>query len=137
MKKSLSHTRVSVKLRKAEFRKEWYLYIESYPVISKNGGKPQRVREYVNRTITTPIWDKSRTARTASDGSVTYKPKRDVNGVILASRSLTKNHASMQIRSGLLDKRNTIPQDFTLNQKPPYWNRKRNRNVISLPISRV
>ena len=29
MKKSLSHTRVSVKLRKAEFRKEWYLYIES------------------------------------------------------------------------------------------------------------
>lgn len=45
MKKSLSHTRVSVKLRKAEFRKEWYLYMESYPVISKNGGKPQRVRE--------------------------------------------------------------------------------------------
>ena len=72
MKKSLSHTRVSVKLRKAEFRKEWYLYIESYPVVSKEGDKPQRVREYVNRTITTPIWDKSRTARTASDGSVTY-----------------------------------------------------------------
>lgn len=88
MKKSLSHTRVSVKLRKAEFRKEWYLYIESYPVISKNGGKPQRVREYVNRTITTPIWDKSRTARTASDGSVTYKPKRDVNGVILCKSEL-------------------------------------------------
>ena len=88
MKKSLSHTRVSVKLRKAEFRKEWYLYIESYPVICKNGGKPQRVREYVNRTITTPIWDKSRTARTASDGSVTYKPKRDVNGVILCKSEL-------------------------------------------------
>ena len=88
MKKSLSHTRVSVKLRKAEFRKEWYLYIESYPVICKNGGKPQRVREYVNRTITTPIRDKSRTARTASDGSVTYKPKRDVNGVILCKSEL-------------------------------------------------
>ena len=29
MKKSLSHTRVSVKLRNAEFRKEWYFYIES------------------------------------------------------------------------------------------------------------
>lgn len=29
--------------------------IESYPVICKNGGKPQRVREYVNRTIATPI----------------------------------------------------------------------------------
>ena len=63
MKKSLSHTRVSVKLRKAEFRKEWYLYIESYPVICKNGGKPQRVREYVNRTITTPIWDKKQNCK--------------------------------------------------------------------------
>lgn len=137
MKKSLSHTRVSVKLRKAEFRKEWYLYIESYPVISKNGGKPQRVREYVNRTITTPIWDKSRTARTASDGSVTYKPKLMSMVLSFVSRSLTKNHASMQTRSGLLDKRNTIPQDFILNQKPPYWNRKRNRNAILLHISRV
>lgn len=88
MKKSLSHTRVSVKLRKAEFRKEWYLYIESYPVVSKEGGKPQRVREYVNRTITTPIWDKNRTARTAADGTVTYKPKRDVNGVILCKSKL-------------------------------------------------
>ncbi len=62
--------------------------IESYPVICKNGGKPQRVCEYVNRTITTPIWDKSRTARTTSDGSVTYKPKRDVNGVILCKSEL-------------------------------------------------
>lgn len=51
MKKSLSHTRVSVKLRKAEFRKEWYLYIESYPVICKNGGKPQRVcQPYYNHS---------------------------------------------------------------------------------------
>lgn len=83
MKKSLSHTRVSVKLRKAEFRKEWYLYIESYPVIAKDGGKPQRLREYVNRSITTPLWDKNRTARTSADGTVTYKPKRDMNGVIL------------------------------------------------------
>ena len=24
--------------------------------------KPQRVREYLNRTITTPLWDKTRTA---------------------------------------------------------------------------
>ena len=34
MKKSLSHTRVSVKLRKAEFRKEWYLYIDAHIVSS-------------------------------------------------------------------------------------------------------
>lgn len=137
MKKSLSHTRVSVKLRKAEFRKEWYLYIESYPVISKNGGKPQRVREYVNRTITTPIWDKSRTARTASDGSVTYKPKRDVNGVILCKSELDQESCIYADKVRAIRQRNTIPQDFTLNQNPLYWNRKRNRNVILLHISRV
>ena len=32
MKKALSHTRVTVKLRKSEYHNEWYLYIEAYPV---------------------------------------------------------------------------------------------------------
>ena len=32
MKKALVNTRVSVKLRKSEYRDEWYLYVESYPV---------------------------------------------------------------------------------------------------------
>ncbi len=82
MKKALLKTNVSVKLRKSEFRKEWYLYLESYPVMVEGKDKPQRVREYLNRSISTPLWDKTRRARTASDGSVTYKPKRDMNGII-------------------------------------------------------
>lgn len=83
MKKALHNTKSSVKLRKSEYRDEWYLYIESYPVFVPGKDKPQRVREYVNRVITTPIWDKKRTARTDSDGNSTYKPKRDVNGIIM------------------------------------------------------
>lgn len=79
MKKQLAKTKCTVKLRKSEYHKEWYLMIESYPVI-KNG-KKKRVIEALNRTITTPIWDKSRTARTTTD-SKTYKPKRDANGII-------------------------------------------------------
>lgn len=59
MKKALVNTRVSVKLRKSEYRDEWYLYVESYPVFQSGKDTPQRVREYLNRTITTPIWDKS------------------------------------------------------------------------------
>ena len=58
MKKALVNTRVSVKLRKSEYRDEWYLYVESYPVFQSGKDTPQRVREYLNRTITTPIWDK-------------------------------------------------------------------------------
>ena len=75
MKKALVNTRVSVKLRKSEYRDEWYLYVESYPVFQSGKDTPQRVREYLNRTITTPIWDKSRNARTNADGKTTYKPK--------------------------------------------------------------
>lgn len=88
MKKAFANTRVAVKLRKSEYREEWYLYIESYPVFVPGKSTPQRLREYLNRTITTPIWDKKRNARTSSDGKVSYKPKRDLNGVIQCKSQL-------------------------------------------------
>lgn len=81
--KQLSNTKVTVRLRKAEDRKEWYIYIESYPVYVPGKQTPQRVREYLNRCITTVEWDKKRTARTDADGTKTYKPKRDDNGIIV------------------------------------------------------
>lgn len=76
MKKAMTHTRVTVKLRKSECREEWFLYLEAYPVYTPGKEKPQRAREYLNRSITTPIWDKSRVARTAADGTKSYHPKR-------------------------------------------------------------
>lgn len=81
MRKAIVNTRVSVKLRKSEYASEWYLYLEAYPVFEAGKRDARRVREYLNRTIITPIWDKSRTART-TETSKTYKPKRDVNGII-------------------------------------------------------
>jgi len=82
MKKKLAKTKCTVKLRKSEYHNEWYLILESYPVFKYGSDKPQRIIEALNRTIKTPIWDKSRTARTAEDGAKTFKPKRDVNGII-------------------------------------------------------
>ncbi len=81
--KELSNTKVTVRLRKIEDRKEWYVYIESYPVFVPGKNSPQRIREYLNRSITTVEWDKKRTARTDADGTKTFKPKRDDNGVII------------------------------------------------------
>lgn len=78
MKNALVNTQVPVKLRKSEYRDEWYLYVESYPVFHSGKDTPQRVHEYLNRTIT----DNSRNARTNADGKTTYKPKRDLNGII-------------------------------------------------------
>ena len=80
--KELTKTKVTVRLRKVEYRKEWYVYLESYPVFIPGKKKPQRVREYFNRTVSTIEWDKKRTART-TETSKTYKPKRDDNGVII------------------------------------------------------
>jgi hypothetical protein len=83
MKKAFQNTRATVKLRKSEYHDEWYLYIESYPVFVPGSNTPKRIKELVNRIVTTPIWDKKRKARTNPDGSFTYKPKRDVNGIIM------------------------------------------------------
>ena len=38
MKKALPNTKVTVKLRKSNYKDEWYLIIESYPVY-KRGSK--------------------------------------------------------------------------------------------------
>ncbi|AYN03525.1 site-specific integrase [Flavobacterium sp. 140616W15] len=81
--KELAKTKVTVRLRKAEDRKEWYVYIESYPVEVFGKKAPQRIREYLNRSITTVEWDKKRTARTDAEGIKSYKPKRSDNGIIM------------------------------------------------------
>jgi integrase len=81
--KELSNTKATVRLRKVEDRKEWYVYIESYPVFVPGKKAPQRIREYLNRCVTTIEWDKKRAARNVADGTKTYKPKRDDNGIII------------------------------------------------------
>lgn len=94
MKKKLANTKCTVKLRKSEYRDEWYLMIDIYPVYKTPNGKPHRIKEGVNRSVTTPIWDKSHVAKTHPDGSVTYKPRRDANGVIMC-RSAVDNESCL------------------------------------------
>ena len=64
--KELLKTKVTVRLRKAEFRKEWYIYLESYPVIISGEKNPQRIREYLNRSVTTVDFDKKKTSENDS-----------------------------------------------------------------------
>lgn len=74
--KQLAKTEATVRLRKAEDKNEWYVYIESYPVEVSGKKTPQRIREYISRSVTTVEWDKKRTARTDAVGTKTYKPKQ-------------------------------------------------------------
>ena len=48
-------TKCTVRLRKAEFKKEWYVYVESYPVYETNEETPKRVREYLNRSVSSVV----------------------------------------------------------------------------------
>lgn len=90
MRKPLLHTKVTVKLRKSEYREEWYLVVESYPIRKPDGGKPGRIIESVNRIITTPIWDTTAITGFDADGNYKYKPKRDTNGIILCTSRLDR-----------------------------------------------
>lgn len=87
--KQLSKTQVTVRLRKAEDRNEWYVYLESYPIYVADKDEPQRDREYLNRIVRTVEWDKKRTSRTnLKNGTKSFKPKRDDNGVIVCKSEL-------------------------------------------------
>ena len=64
MKKKNDNTRVTVRLRKSPDSDTWRIYLEAYPVIQPGVKKPKREREYLNRSIHTPIWDPTQIART-------------------------------------------------------------------------
>ena len=88
MRKKLLNTKVTVKLRKSEYKEEWYLIVEAYPVYDPGNPKRKRIVESINRIIRTPIWDKSSVIGITPDGDYKYRPKRDANGVILCSSQL-------------------------------------------------
>ena len=82
MKTPMKRTVFKVILRKSEYKEQWSLIIESFPVFVPGREKPMRKHEPLGRFVTTPIWDKNSSGRTLADGKAYYRPKRDVNGVI-------------------------------------------------------
>lgn len=82
MKTPMKRTVFKVILRKSEYKEQWSLIIESFPVFIPGRKKPMRKHEPLGRFVTTPIWDKNSSGRTLADGKAYYRPKRDVNGII-------------------------------------------------------
>lgn len=83
MKTPMKRTVFKVIIRKSEYKKQWSLLIESFPVFEPGKDKPLRKHEPLGRFITTPIFDKNSSGRTLADGKAYYRPKRDANGIIL------------------------------------------------------
>lgn len=82
MKTPMKRTVFKVILRKSEYKEQWSLIIESFPVFVPGREKPMRKHEPLGRFVTTPIWDKNSSGHTLADGKAYYRPKRDVNGII-------------------------------------------------------
>lgn len=83
MKTPMKRTVFKVILRKSEYKEQWSLLIESFPVFEPGKDKPLRKHEPLGRFVTTPIFDKNSSGRTTADGKAYYRPKRDANGVIM------------------------------------------------------
>ena len=48
MRKKLLNTKVTVKLRKSEYKEEWYLIVEAYPVNDPLNPKRKRIVESIH-----------------------------------------------------------------------------------------
>lgn len=83
MKTPMKRTVFKVILRKSEYKEQWSLLIESFPVFEPGKDKPLRKHEPLGRYITTPIFDKNSSGRTLPDGKAYYRPKRDANGIFM------------------------------------------------------
>lgn len=89
MRTPLYSTKVTVKIRKSEtVVNSWNVFLECYPVFEK--GKALRKKIAVNRSVTSVEFDKKNISRTNPDGSVTYRPKRDMNGIIICKSDKDK-----------------------------------------------
>jgi len=113
MKTKYHRTKCTVKLRKSPHKQgEYYLIVEAYPVFAENYKVPQRQIVSLNRTITTPIWDKRH--RTRGGG---YLPKLSAEGVIQC-RSETDKEACRfaqkfcQVKQTEFDNRALFPEMF-------------------------
>ena len=82
MKTPMTRTVFKVVLRKSEYKEQWLLLIESFPVFVPGREKLMRKHEPLGRYVTTPIFDKNSSGRTLAGGKAYYCPKRDANGII-------------------------------------------------------
>ena len=70
MKTPMKRTVFKVILRKSEYKEQWSLLIESFPVCALGKDKPHRKHEQLGCFITTPIFDKNSFWRAMPDSKV-------------------------------------------------------------------
>jgi integrase len=78
MKTPTFRTKCTVRLQKSPINEgEQYLFIEAYPVFEDGSTEPKRKATFLNRVVSTVVWDIKKSTRGGN-----YPPKRNVEGVI-------------------------------------------------------
>jgi len=78
MKVPTFKTKCTVRLQKSKTTEnEFYLYVEAYPVYENNHATPKRKATFLNRVVSSVVWDTKKTTRGGN-----HEPKRNVEGVI-------------------------------------------------------
>ena len=78
MKTPTFKTKCTVKLQKSPTNEnDYYLFVEAYPVFENNNAKPKRKATFLNRVVSSVVWDTKKATRGGN-----HKPKRNVEGVI-------------------------------------------------------
>ena len=78
MKIPMFKTKCTVRLQKSPTNKnDYYLFIEAYPVYENDNATPKRKATFLNRVVSSVIWDSKKSTRGGN-----HQPKRNVEGVI-------------------------------------------------------
>jgi len=78
MKTPTFKTKCTVRLQKSPTNdNDYYLFVEAYPVYENDSPKPKRKATFLNRVVSTVIWDTKKSTRSGN-----HQPKRNVEGVI-------------------------------------------------------
>jgi len=67
---------------------DYYLFVEAYPVYENDYAKPKRKATFLNRAVSTVIWDSKKPTRGGNN-----QPKRNVEGVIQCRSKLDQQNA--------------------------------------------
>ena len=78
MKTPTFKTKCTVRLQKSKTTEnEFYLFVEAYPVYESDYAKPKRKATFLNRVVSSVVWDTKKNTRGGN-----HEPKRNVEGVI-------------------------------------------------------
>jgi integrase len=96
---------------------EYYLFVEAYPVFENSHVAPKRKATFLNRVVSTVIWDSKKPTRGGN-----HQPKRNVEGVIQCRSKLDQQNAlfAAQVCTAMQDEYNKkalFPEQYKEQQE--------------------